>query len=142
MKIKCCTCKKLKFNHSILLVSPEKNFFMITIMSMMTLDLTKSHNFFLMGDLREGDGESCWAHSAESSSAIDSVAGVGHKADSEGEWRSLLTHRGNYVKRQPNDWKRPSSGIGFQREKARAGVCCLLQKVPYLPFNFLRKCLY
>lgn len=54
VKIKCCTCKKLKLNHSILLVSPEKNVFMILIMSVMTLGFTKSRNFFLMGDFVRG----------------------------------------------------------------------------------------
>lgn len=45
--------EKNKSNHSVLLVSVEKNIFIIIITSMLTLDLTKICDFIIVGELQE-----------------------------------------------------------------------------------------
>ena len=45
--------EKNTFNHSVVLVSAEKNIFIIIIISMLTLDLAENCDFIRMGELQE-----------------------------------------------------------------------------------------
>lgn len=73
--------RNIKLDRSIPLVSAEKNFFMIMIISTVTLDLSKLLFYSNWENCERRDGETCGDKSGKFSPTIDTVSGFGLKSN-------------------------------------------------------------